>query len=102
MLSHTSGSTIGEVLRRHANRRQPNAKINVDPQAVKAKVIEDINFLRSRIDHIRRAETLHSNPTIVKTYESMLESRESVLAWIDDFASSTHENATHNCTTGTS
>ncbi len=54
------------------------------PDEVTAKVIEDINFLRGRIDHIKRAKHANTNPSILKTYESMLESRESILAWLDE------------------
>ncbi|VUD53257.1 hypothetical protein TDB9533_01798 [Thalassocella blandensis] len=54
------------------------------PNEVTAKVVEDINFLRGRIDHIKKAKHANTNPSILKTYESMLESRETILAWLDE------------------
>jgi hypothetical protein len=63
---------------------------------VTAKVIEDINFLRDRINHIKRSMFSNSNPTILKTYESMLESRESVLAWIKENDHRSREERHHN------
>lgn len=43
------------------------------------KIQEDIYFLKDRIAHIKRSRIASSNPTILKTYQSMLESRETVL-----------------------
>lgn len=57
---------------------------SVTPDEVTAKVVEDIKFLRGRIDHIKRVKHARSNPSILKTYETMLESRESILAWLDE------------------
>ena len=48
--------------------------------AIKSKVIEDINFLRSRIEKTKRLKT--SNSTILSTYEEMLASREAILEWL--------------------
>jgi hypothetical protein len=48
--------------------------------AMAQKVIEDIYFLRDRIERIKRLQT--PNSTVLKTYQSMLESREAVLAWL--------------------
>lgn len=56
----------------------------VDPESVKQKVIEDINFLRDRIEHIKRTRMAENNPLILQTYESMLESRLAVLDWLSD------------------
>lgn len=57
---------------------------SVNSVEVTAKVIEDIHFLRDRIDHIKRSNYPSPNPTILQTYQSMLESRESVLNWLQD------------------
>ncbi len=53
-----------------------------DSSALASKVLEDIRFLRDRIDRIKK---LHNpNSTVLKTYESMLASREAVIAWLRD------------------
>jgi len=59
--------------------------LSIGPRRVKvnsvtAKVLEDINFLRDRIDKIKRLNS--PNKTILSTYEEMLESRESILEWL--------------------
>ena len=46
------------------------------------KVVEDIHFLRGRINHIQNAQHTHSSPSILKTYQSMLESKEAILTWL--------------------
>lgn len=43
------------------------------------KIQEDVYFLKDRIAHIKRSHTASSNPSVLKTYQSMLESREAVL-----------------------
>ena len=48
--------------------------------AIANKVIEDIQFLKDRIERIKRLQT--PNSTVLRTYQSMLESRESVLEWL--------------------
>ena len=57
---------------------------SIDPESVKQKVIEDINFLQDRIDHIKRTKMAENNPLILQTYESMLESRLAVLDWLGE------------------
>ena len=42
--------------------------------------LEDIQFLRDRIERIKKLQT--PNSTVLKTYQAMLESRESVLDWL--------------------
>ena len=46
------------------------------------KVLEDINFLKDRISRIKRTNNI--NPGVLNTYESMLESRQSVLKWLEE------------------
>ena len=53
-------------------------------QDMTTKVMEDIHFLRDRIAHIKRSRMSTPNPVILQTYQSMLESRESVLAWLNE------------------
>ena len=53
-----------------------------DVSRIEAKIIEDIQFLRDRIAHIKRAKLGVASPSILSTYESMLESRESALYWL--------------------
>ena len=48
--------------------------------AIANKVIEDIQFLKDRIERIKKLQT--PNSTVLRTYQSMLESRESVLEWL--------------------
>lgn len=48
--------------------------------ALAAKVIEDIQFLQDRIERVKKLQT--PNTTVLKTYESMLHSRQQVLVWL--------------------
>lgn len=92
MIDSASDNKADELLRLRTNKRQ-EALNRVDPDEVVAKVIEDINFLRGRINHIKRAALSPRTPTILDTYESMLKSRESVLSWLQDDAQiSNYEN----------
>jgi hypothetical protein len=50
--------------------------------AMAVKVIEDIGFLRDRIERIKKLHT--PNSTVLKTYEAMLASREAVLIWLQE------------------
>ncbi len=50
--------------------------------AMAIKVMEDIGFLRDRIERIKKLHT--PNSTVLKTYESMLASREAVLNWLKE------------------
>ncbi len=79
-----SVSTYDELIRLRTHKRHNDGHERVSPEEVMKKVIEDINFLRGRIDHIKRSAMAASNPTIIETYESMLQSRESVLAWLQE------------------
>lgn len=60
----------------------PRSPYNASNAAIAAKVIEDINFLQDRIDRIKRLQT--PNSSVLKTYQSMLESRQTVLEWLKD------------------
>lgn len=46
------------------------------------KVREDILFLQDRIERIKALAA--PNPTVLQTYQSMLESRKAVLQWLKD------------------
>ncbi len=94
MLDNSSDDTIDDLLRLRTNKRHETNN-RVDPDEVVAKVIEDINFLRGRINHIKRAALTPRTPTILNTYESMLKSRESVLSWLQDGASNSNYERTH-------
>lgn len=58
----------------------PRSPYNSSTSAIANKVLEDIQFLQDRISRIKKLQT--PNSTVLKTYESMLESRESVLQWL--------------------
>jgi hypothetical protein len=60
----------------------PRSPYNSNTSAITAKVIEDINFLQDRIARIKKLQT--PNSAVLKTYQSMLESRESVLQWLNE------------------
>jgi hypothetical protein len=62
------------------DRLMPRSPYNSSSSAIAAKVIEDIHFLQDRIERIKKLQT--PNSTVLKTYQSMLESREAVLAWL--------------------
>lgn len=62
------------------DRLMPRSPYNASSSAIAAKVIEDIQFLQDRIERIKKLQT--PNSTVLKTYQSMLESREAVLAWL--------------------
>jgi len=91
MHANTDHSTFESLVRLRSNRRKRSVDKRVNPEEVKAKVLEDISFLRGRIDHIKRARQPNSNPSILQTYESMLESRESVLVWLNDNIHEQHQ-----------
>ncbi|MFL0800768.1 MAG: hypothetical protein K6L80_09995 [Agarilytica sp.] len=84
MLNKPSENTFDELIRLRTHKRPNVDDTHVDPDEVLAKVIEDINFLRGRIDHIKRSSLSARNPTILSTYESMLKSRESILTWLQE------------------
>ncbi len=50
--------------------------------SVMLKVVEDIRFLEDRIDRMNSLKT--PNTTLLKTYQTMLDSRESVLEWLKE------------------
>ncbi len=53
-------------------------------QAIALKVKEDIHFLQDRIERIKKLQT--PNSSVLKTYQSMLESREAVYLWLQENA----------------
>lgn len=46
------------------------------------KIIQDINFLKDRIERVKRLHT--PNSSVLRTYESMLSTRLAVLDWMRD------------------
>ncbi len=95
MLNKPSENTFDELIRLRTHKRQNINDTHVDPDEVLAKVIEDINFLRGRIDHIKRSTLSVRNPTILATYESMLKSRESILTWLQEDSDDMYRNSSH-------
>lgn len=51
-------------------------------QQLTSKIIQDINFLRDRIERVKRLHT--PNSSVLRTYESMLSTRLAVLDWMRD------------------
>lgn len=96
MIDNSSDNTLDDLIRLRTNKRhEPHNR--VDPDEAVAKVIEDINFLLGRINHIKRSALSPRTPTILATYESMLKSRESVLSWLqDDVNNSGYKNVHAN------
>ena len=66
------------------NRLMPRSPCDLSNAAMTAKVTEEIRFLKDRIERIKSQPA--PNTTVLKTYQSMLESREVVLKWL-------HENS---------
>lgn len=64
------------------DRLVPRSPYNASTTAIAAKVVEDIQFLQDRIARIKKLQT--PNSTVLKTYQSMLESRETVLQWLQE------------------
>ncbi len=64
------------------NRIMPQSAYNAttNSSAIATKVREDILFLQDRIDRIKKLQT--PNSSVLKTYQSMLDSREAVLSWL--------------------
>ena len=65
-------------------------KIVVDGQlteasSVQTKVEQDIAFLQNRIGLMKKQK--NPNNVVIETYENMLKSRQSVLAWLRDSTS---------------
>jgi hypothetical protein len=54
---------------------------------VQSKVEQDIAFLKNRIELMKQQKT--PNNIVIETYENMLKSRQSVLAWLRDGNSNT-------------
>lgn len=57
----------------------PNGE-DMSVSALVAKVIEDIQFLQDRIERVKNLQS--PNTTVLKTYQSMLQSRQEVLVWL--------------------
>ena len=80
-----SSEILSQIRAIHRVRVGENTECNeLYTQDMATKVMEDIHFLRDRIAHIKRSRMSSPNPVILQTYQSMLESRESVLAWLNE------------------
>lgn len=71
----------------------PRSPYNASNAAIAAKVIEDIHFLQDRIDRIKKLQT--PNSTVLKTYQSMLESRQAVLQWLKENGDLEEDDVSH-------
>lgn len=62
----------------------PNAESDssASSQQLATKIIQDINFLKDRIERVKRLHT--PNSSVLRTYESMLSTRLAVLDWMRD------------------
>lgn len=60
----------------------PRSSYNASTAAIATKVLADIHFLQDRISRIKKLQT--PDPMVLQTYQSMLDSRESVLQWLKD------------------
>lgn len=76
----------------HIDQLIPKPTYNANSSAIASKVIEDIQFLQDRIERIKKLQT--PNSTVLKTYQSMLESRESVLEWLRENGAADEEDMT--------
>lgn len=84
MINNSSSKCFDSIQRLRPGRNIDLNDPNADPERIRAKVLEDISFLQSRIDHIKRVKASFANPAILNTYQSMLESREEMLSLLDD------------------
>ncbi|MFL0810978.1 MAG: hypothetical protein K6L76_11235 [Agarilytica sp.] len=84
MLNKINECSFEELVRLRTHKRTYDELVPAITEDVLAKVIEDINFLRDRIGHVKRTKLASRNPSILATYESMLRSRESVLQWLQE------------------
>ena len=53
-----------------------------EASSVQTKVEQDIAFLQQRINLMKKQKI--PNSVVIETYENMLKSRQSVLAWLQD------------------
>lgn len=60
----------------------PSSRYNSGSIEVVKKVKEDILFLQDRIERMKNADS--PNLTMLKNYESMLESRSALLQWLEE------------------
>lgn len=75
------------------DRLMPRSAYSMSNGAIASKVIEDIHFLQDRIERIKKLQT--PNSTVLKTYQSMLESRQAVLQWMRDNGDLDEEHSSH-------
>lgn len=69
----------------------PRSPYNASTASIATKVLEDIQFLQDRIARMKKLQT--PNSTVLKTYQSMLESRESVLQWLNENSDTESDDA---------
>lgn len=84
MIDSNSNKHPHSVQRMRPKRSSDFSRPRVNPDDFRAKVLEDISFLQSRIAHIKRTSPSFTSPAILNTYQSMLENKENMLALIDD------------------
>lgn len=75
----SSKNSVGETsyLRTVSNEANPNSG-----HQLATKIKQDINFLKDRIERVKRLHT--PNSSVLRTYESMLSTRLAVLDWMRD------------------
>lgn len=78
--NHPQAKTDGEKPLQDRSLQIGSEHVNVN--TVTNKVLEDIDFLRDRIRMLENQAT--PNTVILNTYQKMLESRESVLGWLEE------------------
>lgn len=76
----SSSKNNGALSPAQISKIMPSAGPDISVDALARKVLEDIQFLQERIDRVSRLQT--PNSAVLKTYQSMLESRQQVLAWL--------------------
>ncbi len=76
----SSSKNKGALSPTQIRRIMPAATSDTSVDALARKVMEDIQFLQERIERVGRLQT--PNSAVLSTYQSMLESRQQVLAWL--------------------
>ncbi len=76
----SSSKNNGTLSPTQIRRIMPTATSDTSVDALARKVLEDIQFLQERIERVGRLQT--PNSVVLNTYQSMLESRQQVLAWL--------------------
>lgn len=66
----------------------------IQASVVHSKILQDIAFLESKITQIKKSAS--PNSVMLKTYQDMLNSRQSVIGWLElhDMVDATHHEKT--------